>query len=269
MLSKTENSKHMKLTFLTLILFVVGLASPAFGQKYLQKPYTEWSLDDVTKIVNDSPWAFKFQSAEASTAAAMEQQLREQRDTRLSGTDRGNLGRGDIAAPLLIQLYSGLPLRQALVRGRQIGAKYEKMNEEEKAKFDASTAGLLKCVLCTDHYIVTITKMKDSSGRVDDGMFQTLTLEDLKGKVWLVNEKDQKIELFQFTPPKGAGESAVFFFKRNREDGTPFFTPADKEIKLMFANELRAPNSNAYAKLIPRSFDFKVAKLVVDGKLAF
>ena len=259
----------MKLTILTLMLFVVGIVSPAFGPKYLQKPYTEWSLDDVSKIYNDSPWAFKYQSAEGSAAAALEQQTREARDTRLSGSDRGNLGRGSVPAPVLVQLYSGLPLRQALVRGRQLGAKYDKMSPEEKAKFDASTANLLACPLCNDHYIVTLTKMKDSSGRVDDGMFQTMTLEDLKGKVWLVNDKDEKLELFQFTPPKGAGESAVFFFKRVREEGNPFFATTDKEIKMMFANELRAPNSNAYAALIPRSFDFKVSKLVVDGKIAF
>ena len=259
----------MKLTFVTLIIFVVGLASPAFGQKYLQKPYNEWSVDDVTKIINDSPWTIKYQSGEASTAAAIEQQMREARDTRLSGSDRGNLGRGTVPPVVNIQLYSGLPLRQAIVRGRQIGAKYDKMSAEDKAKFDASTANLLKCPLCTEHYIVTLTKTKDSSGSVDDGILQTLTLEDLKGKVWLANDKNEKIELFQFTPPKGAGESAVLFFKRNRQDGTPFFTAADKEIKLMFANELRAPNSNAYASMIPRSVDFKVAKLIVDEKIAF
>src|SRR5262245_1317352 len=89
-LSRTEKL-NMKLTILTLMLFVVGLASPAFGQKYLQKPFTEWSLDDVTKIYSDSPWTIKYQSGEASAAAALEQQAREQRDTRLSGSDRGNL----------------------------------------------------------------------------------------------------------------------------------------------------------------------------------
>ena len=111
--------------------------------------------------------------------------------------------------------------------------------------------------------------MKDSSEAVDDGIFQTMTLDNFKGKVWLVNDKSERLEIFQFTPPKGAGEPAVFFFKRNRDDGTPFFTPADKEIKFLFSNELRAPNSNAYYYLIPASFTFKVAKMVMDGTVAF
>lgn len=259
----------MKLISLTLVLFVIGLASPAFGQKYLQKPYTEWSVEDVTKMLNDSPWSAKYQSAEGNAAAQMQQQARESADNRLSGTDRGNLGRGSIPPPVLIQLYSSLPLRQAIVRGRQLGAKYDKMNAEDKAKFDASTAGLLKCPLCTDYYIVTLTKVKDGSERVDDGIFQTLTLDDVKGKVWLVNDKDEKLELFQFTPPKGAGESAVFFFKRKRDDGSLFFTPTDKSIRFSFANEFRSVNNNAYALLVPKMWEFKVAKILVDGKVEF
>ena len=259
----------MKATFLTLVLFIVGLTSPAFGQKFLQKPYTEWSLDEVKKLLNEAPWSNQYQSEQGLMASTVEQSQREQADNRLSGADRGNLGRGNVPAPVIIQLYSALPLRQALVRTRQLGAKYDKLNPEDKAKFDASTAATLNCSLCKDYYIVTLTKTKDKSERIDDGIFQTLTLENLKGKVWLVNDKGEKLELFQFTPPKGAGESAVFFFKRNKEDGKPFFSEADKEIKFLFANELRAPNNNAYAHLIPRSFDFKVSKMIVDGKLAF
>ena len=259
----------MRATLFTLVLFVVSFASPAFGQKFLQKPYTEWSFEEVKKLLNEAPWSNQYQSEQGLIASTLEQSAREQADNRLSGSDRGNLGRGNIPAPVIIQLYSALPIRQALVRSRQLGAKYDKMNADEKAKFDASTAGTLKCPLCTDYYIITLTKTKDKSERVDDGIFQTLTLENLKGKIWLVNDKQEKLELFQFTPPKGAGESAVFFFKRKKEDGTPFFTEADKEIKFLFANELRAPNSNAYSHLIPRSFDFKVSKMLVDGKLAF
>ena len=259
----------MKTTLLTIALLLIGLASPAFGQKYLQKPYTEWSIDDAKKILNEAPWSNQYQSETGLAASSIEQGSREAADNRIRGSERGNLGRGNVPAPVTIQLYSALPIRQALVRSRQIGAKYDKMNADEKAKFDASTAGLLKCPLCAEYYIVTLTKAKDKSERIDDGIFQTLTLENLKGKVWLTNDKDEKLELFQFTPPKGGGESAVFFFKRKKDDGTPFFTEADKEIKFLFANELRAPNNNAYSHLIPRAFDFKVSKMVVDGKLAF
>ncbi|HKP67851.1 MAG TPA: hypothetical protein VJV05_01125 [Pyrinomonadaceae bacterium] len=259
----------MRATLLSLTLLFVCFASPAFGQKFLQKPYTEWSVDEVKKLLNEAPWSNQYQSESGLQASALEQGAREQADNRLSGSDRGNMGRGNVPAPVIIQLYSALPLRQALVRSRQIGAKYEKLNADDKAKFDASTAGMLECKLCKDYYIITLTKTKDKSERIDDGIFQTLTLENLKGKIWLANDKEEKLDLFQFTPPKGAGESAVFFFKRNKEDGKPFFSEADKEIKFLFANELRAPNNNAYAILIPRSFDFKVAKMIVDGKLAF
>ena len=259
----------MKFVHFFLIALVLGIVSPAMGQKYLQKPFTEWTVDEVKKILNEAPWADQYQSERGLAASTMQQSAREAADNNISGSNRGNLGRGDIPAPVIIQLYSALPVRQAQVRAWQLGAKYDKMNPEEKAKFDASKANTLNCPLCKDYYIVKLTKMKDSSGAVDDGIFQTMTLENFKGKVWLGSDKGERLELFQFTPPKGAGEPAVFFFKRNREDGSPFFTPTDKEIKFLFANELRASSSNAYFYLIPASFSFKVSKMIVDGNLAF
>ena len=259
----------MKSASLTLILFLLGVAPQAFGQKFLDKPFTEWNVDEVKKLLNEPPWSNQYQSDTGLAAADMEQSARESSDNRISGANRGNLGRGNVPAPIIIQLYSALPVRQAFVRGWQLGAKYDKMNAEDKAKFDASKANTITCPLCVDYYIVKLTKMKDSSGALDDGLFQTMTLEDFKGKVWLGNDKRERIELFQFTPPKGAGESAVFFFKRNRADGTPFFTPADKEIVFEFAPELRMRTANPYSRLIPATFEFKVSKMVIDGKLAF
>jgi hypothetical protein len=165
-----------------------------------------------------------------------------------------------------MRLHSALPIRQALARAQQIGAKYDSMSQEDKKKFDESTAKFLACAICTDYYVVTLIKIKDSSGKVDDGIFQTLKAEDLKGKVWLVNDRDEKLELAEFTPPKGAGDAAVFFFKR---PATPFFNTTDKQIRFMFANELRQSGNNAYASLIPRTFEFKVSKMVVGEKIEF
>ena len=259
----------------TRVLFLLGLAffvvSPAVGQKFLQKPYKEWSQDDAIKVASDSPWANQYQSERGLDQAAIEQQRREQADTRLSGSDRGNQTRPNMPVPVIVRLHSALPVRQAIVRLQQLNAKYDKMSAEEQQKFDESTSKFLQCAICKDYYVVTLTKWKDSStSGITDGIFQTMTLEELKGKVWLVNDKDEKLELAQFTPPKSGSDSAVFFFKRADANGTPFFTPSDKLVRFMFANELRNNNVNAYSALIPRSFEFKVSKMLsADGKLEF
>ena len=258
----------MKLTHILVFVFALLAISPAFGQKFLTKPYTEWSLDEAKKVTTDFPWSSTYQSERGQDAAAQLQQAREQADTRLSGSERGNLGASPGFEPIRIQLFSALPVRQALVRLQQLEAGYDKMSAEEKAKFDARKAGFLECKICNDYYVVMLTKWKTKEATVSHGIFQTLKLEDVKGKIWLENDKGQRREINEFTPAKSETDASIFFFKRTDDAGTPLFTPSDKLIKFMFSNELR-DNKNEYSALIPRLFEFKVSKMVVDGKLQF
>ncbi len=259
----------MKYTHALLFVLALFLTSSAYGQKYLQKTYKEWTVEETHKVLSDSPWANQYQSERGLVAAEQQQQARDRADNIISGSNRGNQGRGAVPVPIIIRLHSAMPVRQALVRQQQIAAKYEKMSADDQKKFDDSTAKFLECAICKGYYVVTLTKWRDTSDFVSDGIFQALTLEDLKGKVWLVNDKDQKLELAEFTPPKKATDSAVFFFKRPAADAAAFIAPADKRLQFMFANELR-DNKNAYSNLIPRSFEFKVARMLSsDGKVEF
>jgi len=143
------------------------------------------------------------------------------------------------------------------------------MSSEDKAKYDASRKVFLDCAICKDYYVLTLTKARDSSpGAVDEGVFQGLTLADLKGNVKLVNDRGEERELVQFTAPKNSGDSALFFFKRTDEAGKHLITPDSKELRFVFANDFLAPR-NRYAYLLPRSFDFKVSKMMVGNKLMF
>ena len=260
----------MKFKYSLLFVLAAFIAAPVYGQKFLQKPYKEWSQDDAIKILKDSPWAIEYQSERLLDLAAKQQQQREQADTRLSGTDRGNQNRPSVPMPVRARLHSAGPIRQAMVRLQQIQAKYDKMSAEDQKKFDDSTAKFLECAICKDYYVITITKWKDTStSGISDGIFQSFKLADLKGKVWLVNDKDEKLELTEFTAPKSNTDSAVLFFKRADDKGAPFFTPSDKQVRLMFATELRS-NTSGYSDLIPRSFEFKVSKMLTpEGKLEF
>lgn len=258
----------MKLSFLVTVFLTLLIAPAAFGQKYMQKPFEEWSKEDAGRVLTDSPWATQYQSEEGLIAAQSLQQARDANDNN-RGTYRGNQGRVDPPVPIFIRLHSALPVRQATVRLRQIAANYDKMNPEERAKFDESTAKYLQCAVCTDYYVVTFLKFPHSSSGVTEGLFQSLKVTDIKGKVWLMNDRDEKLELMEFTPPKGSSDPAVLFFKRTNEKGEPFFSPTDKQVRLMFANEFRDNTSNPYGRLVPRMTEFKVSKMVVDGKLLF
>ncbi len=258
----------MKFSFFVILLLTLFIAPATFGQKYMQKSYKEWSKEDAGKVLTDSPWASSYQSEEGLVAAQQQQQARDSADNN-RGIYRGNQGRVDPPVPIYIRLHSALPIRQATIRLRQLATDYDKLNSEEQAKFDEATSKFLDCAICKDYYVVTLSKFSHSSMSVTEGLFQSLKLEDLKGKVWLANDRNEKLELAEFTPPKSATDNAVLFFKRTNDKGEAFFAPTDKEIRLMFANEFRDSSSNSYGKLVPRTKEFKVAKMVVDGQLLF
>jgi hypothetical protein len=249
----------MKLSKFILFVSIFCLSATVFGQKTLEKPYQKWSKEEALKMVTEKPFADQYQSASEDSA---------QSDTRLSGSDRGSSARNLQQPPVYIRLHSALPVREGIARLEAIAAGYDKMDEAGKKKLDDATAKFLDCAICKNYYVVTMLKAKNSQmGAVDDGLFQTMTLQDFKGKVYLVNDKGERRELEQFTPAKGAGDTAVFFFKRLDEKGNPFLTAENTGFKFVFDNELR--QKGEYKGLLPPMFEFKVSKMIIDGKVAF
>ena len=249
-----------------LLLFFVLISSltiTASAQKTWEKPPQKWGKDETIKLLSSSPWAKMYQSTTVS-----------QKDIQAQAADRGGNNARSIPRnfgqfPVVLRLHSALPIRQALVRIRQIEAGYDKMNEKQRAEFDKTTEGFLSCPICKDYYVLTLTKFVDTTAQyVDEGVFQKMGLEQLKGNVWLVNEKGERRELVQFNPPKNPADAAVFYFARTDDKGVPFLTPESKSFELQFNNAFMN-SRNPYAALLPLSFDFSVSKLIVDGNLLF
>lgn len=242
------------------------------AQKTWEKPSEKWSKEDVLKVISTSPWAQTYQNTDATASAQAQQIGRNQRDTANSGGNGANAGstnRNLGPAPVVIRLHSALPVRQAINRGRQLGVNYDKMDDKKKAEFDESSKGFLSCAICQNYYVISLTQFPDSRGQsVEEGIFQRLTLKDFKDNVWLINDKGEKRELVQFTPPKGAGDSAYFFFARKDDKGNLFLTPGNKEFKFVF-NGSFLNSSNPYAIYVPRNFEFNVAKMMMGEKVEF
>ena len=248
------------------------LSAAAFGQdieKTLKKPYDKWSQEEAMKIISSKPFSDQYQSDKYNNAAGQVGQMIGQGGNTISGSYNGRDVPLGTVAPIVIRLHSSLPVRQAQVRLRQIAAKYDSMNEDDRKKFDATQKVMLDCAICKDYYVVTITKFKDSTpGSVDRPIFQDMKLEDFKGKLWLLNDKDEKRELVQFTAPKKVGEPAVFYFKRLDEKGNPLLTTESKKLQVVFSNDL-TEGDNAFSYLLPPNFEFSVAKLIVGDKVEF
>ncbi|MGI8554760.1 MAG: hypothetical protein ACR2LT_00150, partial [Pyrinomonadaceae bacterium] len=247
-------------------------------QKTWEKPFQKWSKDDAVKISTNSPWTQDYQSSEGSAAIDRQAIAKEQADLRInpnykggSANSNGGSKAGDVGVPVVqIRLHSALPVRQAFVRLQEIAAGYDKMDEKKRAEFDDKIKNTLECPLCQKFYIVTLSKSVNTSGQnVEDGLFQTMKLEDLKGNVWLENDKGERQELAQFIPPKGSKDFAVFFFPRLDAKGHEFLTSQNKTFKFVFDNNFLSVSKNPYASILPKNFGFDLSKLMIDEKIEF
>lgn len=258
----------MKLTKFILVVFISCLSATAFGQKLPDKPYTKWSEDEAMKVISNKPFADQYVSENSSNVLGQIDNLRGQSDNRIGGQERGSQARNRTAPPVVIRLHSSTPVRQAMVRLRQLQGGYDKMSGDDQKKFDASQATLLNCAICKDYYVVTMIKFKDSSpGAVNLGLFQNMKLEEFKGKVWLQNDKGERREVEQFTASKGGGDMSIFFFKRLDDKGNPLLSPESKMLKVVFDNYLRTNSADGW--MIPSTFEFQVSKITIDGKVEF
>lgn len=259
--------KHKQM-FFVFNIFVFAISG--FSQKIIEKPYNKWTKDDAIKLLTDSPWAKTYQSSTGSANAAAGQVAREQAQSANSGgSDPRSVGRNFGPPPVVMRLHSALPVRQALVRLQQIDAGYDKLNDADKATFDASRKKFLDCAICNEYYVITLIKFTDSSGQfIEEGVFQGMTFADLKGKVKLVNDKGEEREIAQFNAPQSFRDQAVFYFKRNNDSGMPLLMSTSKEVKFLFDYTF-LNTGNRFAYLVPRTFEFKVSKMILGESLIF
>jgi hypothetical protein len=259
----------LKFNKLFLLTYICVLASLASGQRVLDKPVDEWSKADAMEVLNRSAWAQIYQSTEGVAAASAAAALRDQSDNRLAGSERGRTDRSGGPSPILFRLHSGLPIRLALTRLNQIGAGYDKMNDKAKSEFNQSARKLLECIPCQNYYVVSITQFPNPSGdNVEEGIFQAMTLQQMKGNVWLKNEKGETREVVEFIAPKKRGDSAVFFFARMDDKGKILINKDNKTLTFAF-NQTFLTSSNRFGYLLPRQLDFKVSAITVGDLVVF
>lgn len=262
---------YKKVPLYCSLLIAALFALPVVGQSFLDKPYSTWGREDALRIVTDSAWAKPYQSTSGSTAAAAGQVAREMGQSSTGGgSNPRSVARNFGPPPVTLRLHSALPMRQAIVRLQQLEIGYDKLNDADKAAFDKSRKGYLDCSICKEYYVVTLIRAADSSSQtgVEEGVFQGFTAADLKGNVRLVNDKGEERELIEFNAPKNVRDAAVFYFKRTDANDKVLITRESKELKLIFSADILS-EKNRFAYLLPRTFEFKVSKLIHGDSVLF
>lgn len=238
---------------------VAGFAFILLGlTSYAQKPWeTDWkTLDrkEALKIINDSPWAKNYNNIEVSFAFT---------DLNRGGFDEG--GQLGPAPPIVVRFYSSLKIRQALLRLRQIGDNYDKMNDSSKKVYDERSAGMLECDNCKNYYVIIVQQPVEENNKkslVADG-FRDETLANLQDKIYLENDKKQTRQLGQFGAPKSYNDSAIFYFPINEDKGQPLITKDTKKFTFKIKRGL------FHGKQYMQDVEFNISKMLIDGKLDF
>lgn len=234
-------------------IIVVALAAlaalPLCGlaqEDWKKKPYQQWTKDDIIAVSSNSPWAYVLQASAGI----------------------GNDTAGAYLPAVTIRLRSALPIRRALVRLKQIEAKYDNMNDQQRAEFDAKAQGLLNCPACADNYAVTLgppvstRQVKNAIGSLLD-----VNIGMLEKKVYLLNDRGERRELVHFIAPKHADDEATFFFSRVDDKGQPLLRADSKKLIVIF--DIANLRTRHGLSQIPERFEFDVAKLIVNGKVDF
>jgi hypothetical protein len=238
-----------------ILLISVGLGcafTSSWAQAWKNKSFTEWSLNDTTKILNDSPWA----------------------QTQIEHS-RINYGLPITSYAATMRLRSALPIRQALLRQKQIVMNYQKFTAADKERFDRETKDFVECSDCAEYYLVTVGSPLieyPQTGPIEDryvsfdiiGTLKSFTVEDLKLNVYLANDKGERRELVRFIPPKGEGKEAMFVFPRHDSQGRALITRDNKEFHFRIEDKLFKGQPMPL-----KPFTFQVAQIIQDGQIVF
>lgn len=240
--------------------------APAQDQ-VLAKPIEQWKKEDAKRILTDSPWATM---QEVRIRYAGESRPVAGGPNPTSGstnrTEQNTISSGGAEAPVdfqfTLRLRSSMPVRQALVRLKQIEARYDEFTDKERAAFDAKTKGLLECPACVENYVLTLSSKSTQSPGADAvySVFKGGRLEDLRRYIYIANERGDQRSLVHFVPPKVPGDEATFFFPRLDDSGLPLLTPTSKELVFNVTNnEIN----------LVTNFKLDVSKFVMNGKVEF
>ncbi len=233
-----------------VLLALLAFQSAAAQEFWQTKPYQQWSEAETEKLLRDSPWA---QHVTLSRVV-------------MAGFSTSPLGVTSVGNPAAVaeaqhsempqltytaQLRSAMPIRQAVVRQRQIAERYDSMSAEKRSALDVKTNAYLEKV--QDDIIVYVTYESNLGNYADQvkRYWKQQTYELLKNKVFLTVGRER------LAPVGFAATDGAFQFNFAR----PAEIPRGGSVVLEFTH----PTVGALASETVR-IEFKLSRMLVEGK---
>ena len=266
---QTVSIKWIGSTLLLALFSGVPWESVFAQGDWTRKHFTQWNRADVDQVMNNSPWVAKQEVrikqgekfgpvAGAPVSAGAEGAYQ----PTISNTVDVGSARPPIDFVFKLRLRSGLPIRAALLREKQLEANYDQLGEKERAVFDVKWNGILQCPACANNYVLTLSSSSKEQPGADAvyTVFKGARLVDLQRYVYIANERGERRALVHFVPPKAPGEEAVFYFGRYDDRELALFNPKSKELLFNLTNNEISLVAN---------FRVDISRLIVDGEVSF
>ncbi len=127
-------------TFLLTVLVPVSLYAEGF---WVKKDFTQWSVRECAKLLNDSPWA----KSQTITQIFIEE----------IGDNPGSVPNREHAPQItyVAQIWSAEPIRQAVVRQARLAPEFKKLSDPQRQAIEAQQARLLEQKF-PDHIVVRV-----------------------------------------------------------------------------------------------------------------
>jgi hypothetical protein len=258
-----------------LALSGISLAASQAGEFWNKRASRQWSEKECRKLLEDSPWAQKHTLSqtliEPTQRPALDRgpaQNPASPDVRIPDINRPDgSGRAREARPEIVyqvQLRSALPIRHALVRLEQIGAKYDQMQPDQQRGFDQKAAEFLAKSF-RDTILLHVSY--GSNVQVDDrelaAHWQKQTTEMLRNFVFLIASGGEKFSLLDYRAAQGGGREFQLTFPRKHGD-EPLIGPRDKTLQLEFPHPVIRGQKRSRVLI-----SFKVEKMLIDGAAVY
>lgn len=246
----------MKTPKIVLLIFLVlaALSSVGFAQK-ADKPWTEWTKEEVQKLLENSPWAQVQNDTDTS-----QQFFSPTSDPRLT-TNPGSTGSVNLAqgatnqavnVKYFVRLFSARPIRQALIRQMVLKQKppdeaFAKMRQFAEVKSETS--------------IIVTVSFESTDQRYGNKVmqaFNSAVTSTLKNNTYLQRTDGKQLFLEEYIPPGKDGFGARFIFLR-LPDERPFVDAKTAELRFVaqFSSDIKIDRR------------FKIAAMMYQGELEF
>jgi hypothetical protein len=225
--------------YLLPILFFALFASASLAQKP-SKPWSEWTKDEVDKMLDKSAWGHVLTNTDTSEMTVTFGQA--------SMTDGAK--NQAISWNYRIRFFSAKPIREAFARKVMLANPALKPQQLDRF-INSDYSESIVIAVTFDSPDRRFTALREEA-------FNLGTTEKLASSVYLELKDGRRVELAEYSPPSKDGTGAKFVFPRT-VNGKPFVS--DEKDIIRFAADFKNGVTFEYR--------FKLADMMYDGKLEY